>query len=150
MSAKSDDPLFKTTDILSIFIACTFVIALCFKVGWNLYTPVFSETIKAEAIISAYQLWELENKNSKKVSIPYPIKIGADRKIASIEGFERKQGIISMDPWNSPYHYLIKIEDSHIRQIVVWSRGPDGKNNSSETAPIFSGDDTGESLIINL
>lgn len=144
MLANSDNQLFKTTDVLSITLACTFIFLLCFKIGWSFYTPKFMEIVKAEAIINAYQILEIEAKYTRKSKE----QVRLSRGLAS-NSVVKKQGIVGIDPWSSPYQYRIQTGADLNRQIVVWSSGPDGKNNSNETIPNFSSDDIGESLVIN-
>jgi hypothetical protein len=149
MLASTNYQIPKTTDVLSILIASIVIILLCLKIGWSFNAPKYSETIKAEAIIYAYQIWELQiNLTDQSPGNSLGHKSGA-RGIASGSVAE-KQGVIGRDPWQNPYNYLIRTSEDSKKYIVVWSIGPDGKNNSYETLSTFSGDDLGESLVTNL
>jgi hypothetical protein len=150
MSGHGEYQVPKTTDVLSVSLACLFVILLGYRIAFGFYSPKYSKTIKAEAIINAYQIWELHNKYSEKEKeIPLIGGKVISRRLASV-GVVEKQGLISRDPWLNPYRYQIREIDEFKKQIVVWSIGPDGKNNSDESSPILSGDDVGDSLIIYL
>lgn len=63
-----------------------------------------------------------------------------------------EEGQLGRDPWGRPYQYFIQMNaDSRVRRILVWSRGPDGrddsrlglKNRETEFRPDFAGDDVG-------
>jgi hypothetical protein len=149
MFAKSDSQVFKTTDVLSIALASALVFMLCFNIGWSFYIPKFSQTVKAEAIINAYQIWEIQNSNFEKNKRLEKEQSVAARELAS-QSVVEKQGTIGRDPWNNPYHFQIRVSDDLKKQIVVWSGGPDGKSSSDDIIPNFSGDDDGEILVINL
>jgi hypothetical protein len=148
MPGNNDIQIPRTTDILSISVALAFIFILCFKSGWNFYTPNYTETIKAEAVINAYQIWELQNNYSDHNKEPVQGRINSGRELASRDIVE-KQGLIGKDLWNNPFHYQIRNTEAQKKQIIVWSSGPDGKNESNETLPNFSGDDLGESLLTN-
>lgn len=149
MFLKSDGQVFNTTDVLSITIATGLIFMFCFNIGWSFYTPKFSSTIKAESLINAYQIWEIQNNNTEKSRRSNKEQSGIVRELANQSDIE-KQGTIGRDPWNNPYHYQIRVPDDLKKQIIVWSGGPDGKSSSDDILPKFDGDDVGEILVINL
>jgi hypothetical protein len=145
---KNQQQLFKTTDIVSIYLALIFAFIVSIKLSWGSFVPEYSMVVKKEAIVNAYQILELEYRHPENVNFFGTKKIKEKREIASIGGFERRN-IIGKDPWDDHFFYEIKRLSNTKMQIIVWSSGPDKKNNSADTIPNFSGDDIGESLVVN-
>jgi hypothetical protein len=145
---RFESQVYKTTDILSIFLAAVLVIVLFFRIGWNYYDPNFFELIKAEAEVNAYQVWEIEKRNLKKRNLkPEVLNADLERGLASEASLSR--GMIGEDPWNRPFFYQVQKVDEHTSQIVIWSFGLDGKSDSDISLPNFSGDDIGQVVSIN-
>lgn len=147
--SHADLQVYKTTDIFSIMLAGILVVVLFFRIGWNYYDPNYLELIRAEAEVNAYQVWEIENRNVKKRALlPERANSSTGRGLASAASVIR--GLVGEDPWSRPFIYQIQKTDERTTQILIWSNGSNGKNDSEVTLPQFSNDDIGQIVNINL
>jgi hypothetical protein len=142
----------KSYGILSLFVLMGCAVLICMPV-WSGRSGVYQQKTLHRAEGLAYQL--LESRKEAPVS-------GSSRGPASVEGsvnhLTMDQGEIGLDAWGRPYHFkLLKAQGNQLAKILVWSFGPNGKeetkdevieSNRDSRSPRFSGDDLGIMLSV--
>lgn len=136
MSEVKEKQYLKASDVASVFIHLSVVFTIFGLIGWGHFVQGKRDQarLRAESLglqISAITL--LHNANDQ-----------GSRGLASAE---RSFPSMGQDPWGQKYQ--IKLDPTNSRRLIVWSVGPNGKDEtSSAISPevlevSFRGDDLG-------
>lgn len=140
---KLDGRFSQTSDVISISMAWLVLLALCLKAGWNFYYPNQHEGVEKQAQVYAYQLWEINLKNQEAEQNKFT-KSNKIRGLATEStSLSAVSGTIGNDLWLHPYKYQFRENENGRRDLLVWSAGADGLDDSSASLPNFRGDDLG-------
>lgn len=125
------------------------VILACFLgtaglLGWGLALPKarsLESAAKQQAVVLSYSIWQIELNGGLKLNS------GDETRMRSLASPQENGGVMGKDPWGRPYRFVL---DKKKELLMVWSQGPDGKNDSSQSFPTFRGDDLGHILDLKM
>ena len=129
--------------VISLLLLLVAGVVICYPV-WNGRLSALQDRSLHRAESLAYQILESRQSSSRAP---------ANASEVSLNHLALDQGQIGQDPWGRPYNFkFMKIPQIHQVRILVWSLGPNGIPETSETlfdsnrdeeSPNFSGDDLG-------
>lgn len=143
MDKKQHDQTHKSIDVFLTLLSALGVVTLLIF-GASLYSQDNPEKkAKGQALSMGYFIWQLElnDKTQKEKRTEPPSDQTPHRSLASVDDIYK--GDIGLDPWGHPYLFELR-RDSKI--LYVWSRGPNGDDESVSLVSGFSGDDLGQVL----
>lgn len=113
-----------------------------------------SKSVRArqKAEILGYQLLQIYQENLDGSSENQK----SSRSIASIDNDQvefKPDGLMGMDPWGQPYHYSIQKAGRDQVRVVIWSKGPDQKDDSQRSSAgesLFSSKSDDVQIVLNI
>jgi hypothetical protein len=141
LERRNEESKNRTFEVLSV-LACFVIISGILVWGFSMPELVsLEQRIKRHAQILGYSLWQIELNRAVSSQPP------ASEKGRGLASLEPETGVIGRDPWGRPYSYILNYE----RQLLlVWSYGPNGKDDSSAHSASFYGDDLGSILDLKM
>jgi len=142
----------KLNSIIGI-VGLSLVVLLMLAIPWS---DTWSESkplrARQKAEILGYQLIQLYQENLKTSSQE---NLKNSRSIASVDTdlVEFKpEGLMGLDPWGQPYRYTIQKSGVDQVRVVIWSMGPNQKDDSQEShdANLFSPKLDDIQIVLNL
>lgn len=135
--------------ILTLSLVLLVLLSLPFGSPWS-----ESKSVRArqKAEILGYQLVQLYQENLKNGPTEGN---GGGRSIASVDTdlVEFKpEGLMGLDPWGQPYRYIIQRPGKDQVRVVIWSMGPNQKDDSQESSEkkLFSPKSDDIQIVLNL
>jgi len=134
--------------VLALSLVLLLMLSLPSSAPWN-----ESKALRArqKAEILGYQLVQLYQENLKSSSD----SLKNVRSIASVDTdlVEFKpEGLMGLDPWGQPYRYIIQKAEKDQVRVVIWSMGPNQKDDSEESTDkkLFSPKSDDIQIVLNL
>jgi hypothetical protein len=118
----------KTGNILGV-IALVLILLIMICLPWGGYfheSKVLRARSKAEVL--GYQLAQIYQENLKKTteSLKTSRSIASDSEMVEF----KPEGLMGIDPWGQPYKYIIQQVGSEQLRVLIWSMGPNQKDDS--------------------
>ncbi len=142
----------KISGIIGV-LGLALILLLMLSMPWNgSWSDSKSLRARQKAEILGYQLLQIYQENLDGSSENQK----SSRSIASIDSDQvefKPVGLMGMDPWGQPYHYSIQKSGHDQVRVVIWSKGPDQKDDSQSSSSgesLFSSKSDDVQIVLNI